>query len=122
VSGKKILFVNQLTELAIGAANAYCVLKKQAGGSPCLRYGLRDVHNKLAQFENIKSDGGDIYSLIGIFSMCSKYEDDFHFTIKLDVNYYSISFFGMISKCLMIIYYLEIWWCLTRHIVQISMM
>jgi len=72
-----ILFVKQLRELGIGIADAYRVLKKQAGGSPSLGYGLRDVYNKLSQLKDRTFDGGDAHSLIEIFNRYFKYEDNF---------------------------------------------
>jgi len=49
------------------------VLKKQVRGSSYLEYGLRDVYNKLAQFEYRRFDGGMqthlLKYLIGVSSM-----------------------------------------------------
>jgi len=75
------------------------VLKKQAGRSLCLGYGLRDMYNKLAECENRRFDGRDANSLIEIFNRRLKYEDDFFFAFELDANNSLVSFFGVISKC-----------------------
>ena len=51
------------------------------------------MYNKLSRFENRTFDGGDANPLIKIFNGHLKYEDDFHFVIKLDENNYLVSFF-----------------------------
>jgi len=53
------------------------MLRKHAEGSPCLGYRLRDVYNKLTQFEHRRFDDGDANSLIEIFDRRLQYEDDF---------------------------------------------
>ena len=88
-----ILFVKQLRELGIWVADAYLMRKKEAGGSPCLGYGLRDVYKKLAQFDYRRFDGGDGNSLFEIFNRHFKGEDDCYFAFDLDVNNYLVSFF-----------------------------
>jgi len=103
-----ILFVKQLRGSGIGFADTYHVLKKQASGSPSLGYGLRNVYNKLSQFKDRIFDGGDTHSLIEIFDRRLKYEDDFFSTFELDANNYLVGFLGAISRCWMIMYYLDI--------------
>ena len=98
VSEDDILFVKQLRESGIGIADTCCVLKKQVGGSPCLCYGLRDVYNKIAQFECRRFDGGDAKSLIEIFNRRLKYEHNFYFAFELDVNNCLVNFFCVISE------------------------
>jgi len=93
VSKANILFVKQLRESGIRIADMCCVLKKQAGGSPYLGYGLRDVYNKLAQFKCRRFDDGQAKSLIEIFNRRLKYEDDFYFVFELDMNSCLVSFF-----------------------------
>ena len=93
VSEEDISFVKQLRESGIGIADAYCVLKKQAEGSPSLGYGLQDVYNKLSQLKDKTFDGGDAHSLIEVFNRRLKYEDDFFFAFELDVSNCLVSFF-----------------------------
>jgi len=81
-----------LRESGIRVSNAYRIVMKQAGGSHCLGYGLTDVYNKFARFQNRKFDGGDANSLIEIFNRRCKYEDDFHFATELDENNCVVSF------------------------------
>jgi len=89
-----ILFVKQLREAGIGVADAYRMLKKQAGGSPYLGYGLRDVYNKLSQLKDRPFDGGDVHSLIKIFDRRFKYEDDFFSAFE-----FLFSFLDILQYC-----------------------
>jgi len=117
---KMIFYLSSSLETEIRVANTHRVLKKQVGGSPCFSYGLRDMYNKLAQFECRTFDGGNANSLIEIFNRRLKYEDEFYIAFEINVNNCLVSFLGVIRKCWMTILHLEIWWCLTRHIVRIN--
>ena len=61
---------------------------------------MRDVYNKLLQFENRIFDGREANSLIEIFNRRFKYEDGLYFAIELDENNHLVSLFWHDKKML----------------------
>ena len=67
VSTEDLLFVTELRDAEVRVADAFCVLKKQAGGASCVSFQLKDLYNRIDDYDKKSFDGNDANSLIEIF-------------------------------------------------------